>query len=576
MPDDVYVWFPSGTWIHEDAGAGQSFTQRSFWVEAVRPTRTLKEVSIVVNHTVCYRNASGQVVVHPLPSVGIPLTINELSIMWPSGSTAAVDAHFLNIGHWGDDHPTLFLRLTGFYGAGGAFAVKQGAATGHSTTFVDEDPDRFVVMLVRAASNANTGAIDEAEVTFGTLKTYDPSGAVDDPYHTLYLTETGDNTATFISESQLLAVNDQVLSGPLGSPGATYQRDSEQKVYSPRMGAMVEHDDTNDRLHRVLLDGGGHAIFTIPGCENGPTRQSLRPVSEQRCQLAPPHDRLPQGILEAHIRIRVHLEPFKDTGYPFTFEENGVTQTIDMNINESGRVRWDIASQSFYYDRDLTGSRDPTDWLVIVHAGSGLTPDWRTWKVSVEKVGMGGGKPFCDRGFDFLDLPDTDGKYNGVHDNGEISEEFRDLSSYNWGPPADDELPPMRRGDHAQAGAWGPVATPAKVQRQLDAANVSWAQAAVRIVQIGGIIEQYANAVMFTVGGWFDPHLGSDWWINHINSEVTPTVAEVTFTAPAEGFAGIAFFPLYFSEQTPVPAYAENSYCFIGANPRGRLSCSGA
>jgi hypothetical protein len=131
-------------------------------------------------------------------------------------------------------------------------------------------------------------------------------------------------------------------------------------------------------------------------------------------------------------------------------------------------------------------------------------------------------------------------------------------------------------GDHPAAGSWGLVSTVAQVQHQINASDVSWAQTGIRLKQIGPILVQRPTADMYS-NGWFDYTSGSGpvsddalRWINAIGPPaqplVTPMIAEITFTGPYRNASGTAFTPgMHQSDPNP-PAFAQNSYAFVGGN----------
>jgi len=173
----------------------------------------------------------------PLPP---PCTIEILD-------SARAVAIFRRIGHWGTDDAAI--GLTGYTAAPGN-ALRNAAGD----SFIDNDPDRFIVRLTYAPANINPGSRDVVQVSVSTLT---GAGAVDDVGNRITLLETGNNTGVFESEAQLLM-----------SPDLPMNPDDRLSAYSARTGGNVIDNAANDRTFRATTDGQLRAGFTLgAGCQ---------------------------------------------------------------------------------------------------------------------------------------------------------------------------------------------------------------------------------------------------------------------------------------------------------------------
>ena len=138
--------------------------------------------------------------------------------------------------------------------------------------------------------------------------------------------------------------------------------------------------------------------------------------------------------------------------------------------------------------------------------------------------------------FDLNDLNN-----NGVHDAGEPSEPYLDLS-VGVQVQVTNETPLesfYHRGDEAPSligDGRGPVVTNQHVADQIARANIAWAQAGIHIVMVEGpIIEEAprdANGEDILENGWFDFTASEHFAMLSSITGATPSVAEVIFTGP--------------------------------------------
>ncbi|WP_164012418.1 hypothetical protein [Pyxidicoccus trucidator] len=171
--------------------------------------------------------------------------------------------------------------------------------------FVGWDPQAFTVRVVDAAGNLDPGAVDEVMVVLGTLHDVPaPAGGgggyTDNPT-LLTLFETGPDTATFESRTQLLTAD------ALG----TAVLDDAFAVWDPVAGLAVPDEDPDDRTHNLGRDGddfllGGVEVTYVP-----PTGT----VAERPRVVLPTCERGVDARRDVHLRVHIWDEPYKDIGY---------------------------------------------------------------------------------------------------------------------------------------------------------------------------------------------------------------------------------------------------------------------
>jgi hypothetical protein len=550
-----YIWYPSGTWIRHwrPGGQTQPFSPQTFWVEAVWPTTYFREASLTVYHQISYRNAQGAYVVQSFSSDPLEMTISELSIMQPYSQAGQVeDAFYRAIGHWGADRSGTN-ELTG-YVTGPSHALINGAGG----TFIDEDPDRFFVMLVRPSANEDPNIVDSVNVGVVTRSSYGATSALLDSGNTLRLVETSANSSVFMSEANLLTVAESVYVPGFVNP------DDGHHVWSARTSGVVADGAMHDRTQRAVIEGATQAValFPAPKCSQGwLIREVQRPVSEQRREMVPPYTPFAEGIREVRIRVRVHLEPYQDIG--FELPNSGPPAIL---IDATSYLAHHVldGDPEWFYDANQNGVRDQGEWRILVHEGDVLPPDARRMKFSVDLNDNGAhdaNEPYCDRGFEFLDV---DG--DGVHDVGERSEPYRDLSNHVWL-----SLPPdWRRGDAMPLpGEWGQVVASAQIGSEIARARISWSQAAIQVSQVGEVLVEHAPEDLLAEHpfGWFvnQPANHDHRVIAAIGNGATYDVVEVIFTGPMSNALGYARPPANQGSSLAL-ALQENSYIFMSPN----------
>ncbi len=187
-------------------------------------------------------------------------------------------------------------------------------------TFVDTDPARFVVRVTDPGANLDPATAERVSASIGTLVKWPlASGDTErwaDPLTVVELLETGPNTGVFESESQLLTVNDELLT----------EFDDEFQTWSAFSSGVVADEGVGDRTHRLgspgmsFIRGGVRAQYgmmmptsqTVPVCGRGPdVRRSVM------------------------VRPRALMEPFQDDDGDgvFTF-----TDTNGDGVHQTGEV----------------------------------------------------------------------------------------------------------------------------------------------------------------------------------------------------------------------------------------------
>jgi len=185
-------------------------------------------------------------------------------------------------------------------------------------------------------------------------------------------------------------------------------------------------------------------------------------------------------------------------------------------------------------------------------------------------------EPFQDVGYGIGLIGAGDGVFsfqdtnsNGKHDIGEPSEPYRDLSNMNWSTSTP---PGWLRGNEGPAGSWGPVATAAQVDAQVERANLAWAQAGIQVILESQVTESAPDELLTEhPDGWFCANAP----FNHDQRTIlaipdaTQNRAEIIFTGPIlAGFSiasGYARVPANQGSTLPSPL-GENTYIFVGPN----------
>jgi hypothetical protein len=428
-------------------------------------------------------------------------------------------------------------------------------------------------MLVRAASNVDPQWPENEWAKLGTLHLYSPGalkldniGGLLNNTNWLTLLESGPDTALFLSEPLLLTIDDAGMASGFVNP------DDAHPVWSVRAGSARADDAWDDRTRRAALAGGAEVMTWFQGDCPGLwyNRHNMRPVSEERRHHVT-NERLPGAIREAHVRVRVHLEPYQNVGF------NEPAPMGPYWVWHANRhLALDAPAGEYFYDTNLNGSRDPGEWQILIHEGEEHYPDVRRMKFSVDKNGdgvHGANEPYCYLGFEFWD---ADG--DGHHDADEASVPFRDLSSFNWNVPQP-QPPPFRRGEQSGAGVWGPVASSETINAEIARANLAWAQAGIRFVQVAPIVEMSSRIDHPTQpGSHLDIlHTGEltvahivEWiaWVSRPilgALQASPDVADITFTGWLPGALGWAAIPAsnHPNQWSPHP---EGTYIGIGPN----------
>ncbi len=447
IPMGDYV--ASGSYAPPDLGLSGSMRTVDLWLEGIMPSSSIGAERIIITVD---PDGSGPA---PPCSDAVRVTVSRLEVL---DSMMMLTDH-VDIGHWGDDRGTN--ELSG-YTTGANGTVLNGAGG----TFVDVDPDRFMVRLTHRPANANATSIEMITVQIGTLT---DAGAVDDANHNITMLETGPNTGIFLSESQLLTAPDLTM------VTATDQDDG-FAVYSARTMATVADEADDDRTHKATFDGHVRATYTGPG---------------GKCDFTVPVcDRVPMDERK-EVRIRVHVfnEPFDDVGYDH-----------DANV---------------------------------------ATPD----------IGVGNG---------MFDFNDTNG--NGIHDAGEASEPFTDISP--------DGTRNTVLGSTSNATA--------HVAAQIERSNQAWGQACIKVIQMGTTIFEEAPTDAMGVNVLRDARFdvlgpATDDRVVIANAVgVAHDVLEAYFTARifdslGTGVNAIALPPLVNDPPFNIPV-GENSFTFVGIN----------
>jgi hypothetical protein len=279
------------------------------YAEVVRPSSTLAEQRITIQI-----DPDGGDDFQSGLTDAVRITSTQLAFI---NDVAANGAHVVDetdpitgysrIGHWGEDVGAAGALpggpvngLNGYYQAGdvmpaGAAAEgvrnQVGSAANNWDNFIDRDPDRFYVRVVDANANTSPTTADTIVVLIGTLSA---TGSDDDSQNSITLRETGNNTAVFISESQLLTAPD------LDGVGAADQDDGFAVRSSFAAGGGVLDGQANDRTHHAKIDGAMRISYGL-----NPDRRQI-PVSRR--------DVDERKVL--NIRAHVFRDPYRDTGIP--------------------------------------------------------------------------------------------------------------------------------------------------------------------------------------------------------------------------------------------------------------------
>ncbi|MBX3376071.1 MAG: hypothetical protein KF678_03600 [Phycisphaeraceae bacterium] len=172
----------------------------------------------------------------------------------------------------------------------------------------------------------------------------------------------------------------------------------------------------------------------------------------------------------------------------------------------------------------------------------------------------GGGPPFGigDGRFNFHNLP---GGTPDVHDLGEPSEPYLDLSSWDGDPAS---MPPYRSGDHSLTlDARGPVVSVTQIQAEFERARLSWQCAGVRISYTftPAVAAPTVDGIDILSDGWFDSTSVTerDAMLASL-AGATHSTLELVFSGHTPGGYGLCLGPF---DNLPAP-FSENTYAFIG------------
>ncbi len=323
-----------GTYAASALGLSNAMRIVNLWLEGIRPSAMIGDQRILFEIDPDGPNG-------PADFCGdaVRVTVSQLEILaWDSATTSMTLADHVNVGHWGDDRGTN--ELNG-YTAG----LSGTALNGAGSTFIDVDPDRFMVRVTHLPGNANPAVAESIVAQVGTLT---DTGGGDDADHNITLLETGPSFGVFESETQLLTAPD------LSMVAATDQDDG-LAVYSQRTAATVADEGDNDRTHKVTIDGHVRATYNAP---SGP------------CDLSVPAcDRIPTDQRK-EVRIRMHVfnEPFDDFGLDrtagtgdagegngvFDFQDVGADGTPGTGDTGEGDGVWTPGEPSEFF-RDISG-----------------------------------------------------------------------------------------------------------------------------------------------------------------------------------------------------------------------------
>jgi len=387
------------------------------------------------------------------------------------------------------------------------------------------------VRITDASGNATGGARETIRASIATLVSNEEGAAVDDDETQFDLLETGPDSGVFESEAMLLM-----------SPDLPVNPDDDHEVWTARVEGLMLDDFPNDRTHRASIDGAVRVVYARGGDEF----ERRSPVSQ----------RDPNARRTLRMRVRVHVEPFMDTGIA---PEAGA-QIVGL------RAANGVIEQMVYeFDPDAASVGEDDGW------------------------------------FTFVDLPPL----NNKHDPGEPSEKYLDLSRgvkvtldpnrpevtlesfYLRGDEVgDDTIPTLMNGGQNGDG-WGPVVTNQHVLDQIERANIGWAQAGIKIEMIDGpIIEAAppdAGGVSVLHDGWMDfGNIGGQLAIDPraavqaVGDAATPETVEVIFSGPLTSgdptvsTGGFALIPrlqkgLHDIQQFPIE-FLGNTYIFVSPN----------
>ncbi len=268
-----------GDYQASDFGLTGGMRVVNLWLEGIRPSATIGDQQIMFELD---PDGAGPA---DWCSDAVRVTVSELAILtWDSGASAMALADHVNIGHWGEDRAPN--ELSGYSGGHSGTALN-----GAGGTFIDADPERFVVRVTHLPGNANPAVAEAVTVKVGTLT---GGGGADDAEHDITLAETGPDTGVFMSETQLLTAPDL-------SMVTAADQDDGFAVYSVRAGGPVIDEGANDRTHKATIDGGVQAtIDTLGGAFASGVPVCDRVPNDQR--------------REVRIRVHVFNEPFDDYG----------------------------------------------------------------------------------------------------------------------------------------------------------------------------------------------------------------------------------------------------------------------
>jgi len=291
----------------------------------------------------------------------------------------------------------------------------------------------------------------------------------------------------------------------------------------------VGDDGLNDRTHRATIDGAAQVVYARGADEF----ERRTPVSRR------------DPDARRTLRLRVHVEPFMDTGIA---PEAGA-QIVGL-WPENGMIK----SMAYEFDPDAAS------------------------------VGEN------DRRFTFIDE-----NGNFIHDADEPSEAYLDLSR-GVIVMVDEDNPPESfykggdQGDNADvtegANGWGPVVTDSQIQAELERAKIAWAQAGIKVEMVGDpIIEEAptnADGESILHDGWLrSPTFESETIIRTIIDSATPYIIEVIFSGPMTvdnknpAQQGLTHMPnfeenkdrLFNPDGDPLPSeLRNNTYVFIAPN----------
>ncbi|MCP3140538.1 PKD domain-containing protein [Pyxidicoccus xibeiensis] len=222
--------------------------------------------------------------------------------------------------------------------------------------FIDRDPARFYVRVTDPSANHDPGAVETVEARLGTLDSVPSSlaGGYTDSPDMLALRETGPDTGVFVSASQLLTTNDDLMMNP----------DDQFRARDNQLG-FVADDTTGDRTHRLGFNGAGYLRGGVIALYTSPDGQ-LHQLEVPTCGRAPEERRV--------LRLHVHIwnEPFVDIGFlnPLTGMEEGDNDHRFNYADLNGNAVHDVTEPSERY-ADLSEGQ----WTFVAGGPGPVLPD---------------------------------------------------------------------------------------------------------------------------------------------------------------------------------------------------------